>query len=306
MKEKDLKQSGVLFDEETHIYTFDGKRLYGVTPIVKWMYPETYNDVPEATLQTAAARGTAIHAACQMYNTIGITSEEWEVTEYVRLTAKKGLKPLASEYIVSDFEQLASPIDVVFEDGSLGDIKCTSELHWANVTLQLNIYRYFFEQMNKDVTIPHLYVIWLPKKQYGVCGIHELTQWDKEFTAKIVEAYKNGKDAAPYRKEIEKNYAPMVVPSKVVNISVAYKILDEKIKTLLAKKEEMQSAVLKAMKEYGAKSWDTDKVKFTRLLPTVRQTVDTKKLKELHPDIYIDCLKDTVTKEGVKITVKEV
>jgi len=278
--------------------------LHGVTPIVKWMYPDTYSEVKEATLQAAAARGTAIHAACQMYNTIGITSEEWEVTEYIRLINEKGLKPLQSEYIVSDFEQLASPIDVVFNDGSLGDIKCTSELHWANVTLQLNIYRYFFEQMNTDIRVPHLYAIWLPKKQCGVCGIHELTQWDKEFTAKIVEAYKNGEDAALYRKEIEKMYAPMVVPTKVVNISYRYKTIDKKIKELQKKKEEMQLAVLEAMIEYGVKSWDTGQVKFTRLLPTTRQTVDTKKLKELYPMEYAECLKETETKEGVKITVK--
>ena len=44
--EKVLKQSAVVFNDHEHTYRLGDKVLNGVTPIVKWMFPETYTDIP--------------------------------------------------------------------------------------------------------------------------------------------------------------------------------------------------------------------------------------------------------------------
>ena len=52
-----FKQSPVIFDEAAHTYTLNGVRLSGVTAIVKWMFPETYKDIPQSVLEKAADHG---------------------------------------------------------------------------------------------------------------------------------------------------------------------------------------------------------------------------------------------------------
>lgn len=304
MKAKDLVKSGVEFDEAAHRYTYEGKELTGVTPIVSWMYPETYAGVNDETMQKAAARGSAIHEECQMWGALGIEPETAEGKEYVKLVDGNGLEIIDVEYLVTDCESLASSVDVVFADGSLGDIKTTSQIHFENVALQLNIYRDWFEDMNL-VDVPHLYVLWLPKEQYGKASIYELPLWDKALTREIVRAYKAGEDAAPYREKIRGLYAPQLVPDAVVKISQRMSDIDTLMKTLQEQKEKLTGDVLKAMQEYDVKSWDTGMVKFTRLLPTTRKTLDAKKVKELHPaDVWAECLKESETKESIKITIR--
>lgn len=305
MRSGDLIDSGVKFDEAAHAYTYEGRRLRGVTPLVAWMYPDTYKDVDPATLRKAAERGSAIHEQCQMYNTIGITGEDYETQEYIRLLAERGLKPIEGEYIVSDRESLASAVDVVFEDGSLGDIKCTSEIHYENVALQLNIYRAWFEDMNLEA-VPHLYVIWLPRRQYGSCTIAEVPVWEDWLVRDILEAYRRGGDPAPLRERIGRLHRqPTVIPQSVLAIEREYARIERLMERLKSRKERMAAAVLAAMREYGVKSWDTGAVRFTRLLPTKRKTLDSKMLKEKHPEAYEACLKETETKEGLKCTVKD-
>lgn len=305
MKASELVKCEVVFDEAAHRYTYEGRELTGVTPLVSWMYPDTYEGVSDEVLHKAAARGSEIHEWCQMYNTLGITAEGHEIEEYIRLLLEKKLNPIDGEYLVTDYTDLASAVDVVFDDLSLGDIKTTSQIHYENVALQLNVYKYLFDSMN-IATVPHLYVIWLPKKQYGECSIQELPIWESCFVCEIINAYKRGDDAAPYREKIRQMYAPQVIPEGVLSTSRRVKNIDDMIAQLKAQREQLLEGVLAAMREYDVKSWDTGLVKFTRLLPTVRKTVDSKLLQERHPDVYAECLKESETKESIKITIREI
>ena len=144
MKSNDLKESSVIFNETEHTYTLKGKKLGGVTAIVKWLFPDTYTDIPEAVLMKAAAHGSLIHSKCELYDTCGLGDDLPEVQEYIRLKAENSLTTEANEYLVDDGKDIASSIDVVFskgEDGCypLADIKTTSKIHVDNVTLQLSI-----------------------------------------------------------------------------------------------------------------------------------------------------------------------
>lgn len=300
---KVLVNSGIVFDEAAHTYEYEGKKLNGVTPIVSWMYPETYAAVNEETLAKAAERGKWVHEQCQMYNAVGFTSEELEVTAYIRLLNERGLKPIEGEYLISDYKNFASAVDVVFDDYSLGDIKCTSQIHYDCVALQLNIYRVFFEEMNIEA-VPRLYVIWLPKKRYGEPEIQEVPLWDRGLVWDILEAYRKRSDPAPLRERIKGEYSPTVIPDGVLSLSRRVKNIEDLICDLKAQKERLLQQTLVAMRRYGVKTWDTGVVRFTRIRPSMRKALDFALLKERYPDIYAECLKETETKEGIRVAVK--
>lgn len=204
MKSNNLKESSVIFNEAEHTYTLNGKKLGGVTAIVKWLFPDTYTDIPETVLMKAAAHGSLIHSKCELYDTCGLGDDLPEVQEYIRLKAENSLTTEANEYLVDDGKDIASSIDVVFskgEDGCypLADIKTTSKIHVDNVTLQLSIYAYLFELCNKGKKAGKLYVIWLPKEKYGKAELMELKRVPTAACKKIIKAYLAKEDSTPYR-----------------------------------------------------------------------------------------------------------
>ena len=158
--EQVLKQSAVVFNNHEHTYRLGDKVLKGVTPIVKWMYPETYTDIPQSVLMKAAEYGSLIHAKCEMADRVGFADPDCEaVLQYEKLKEQYRLKVFDNEYLVNLDDKVASSIDVVCYDEEndvwpLGDIKTTSKIHVANVTLQLSIYAYLFELCNPGKKVP--------------------------------------------------------------------------------------------------------------------------------------------------------
>lgn len=62
----------LLFEEASHTYTLDGKRLPSVTQVLEPL--SGYAGIPAHILQNAAERGTAVHKICELYNN-GILGE---------------------------------------------------------------------------------------------------------------------------------------------------------------------------------------------------------------------------------------
>lgn len=137
-----LKQSPVIFDEGSHSYQLDGKKLLGITGLIHsvlglGVYPEADDYVKDFIIPKAGSRGTAIHHAIQTYDQLGIKQttqivntrygcrerdniqykdEEWDVSEeldnYIRHL--NGFEAVANELTVSDNEKYASQIDNVW------------------------------------------------------------------------------------------------------------------------------------------------------------------------------------------------
>ena len=123
MNKMDLIQSGVVFDPATHTYKLGDKLLSGITGIIKDMvFPDMYKDIPQAVLMKAADRGHEIHRCIQEYvdgEQIPFLSPEVEQFK----EATQGIEFIASEYLVTDYENYASAIDLVDSEGNLYDIK---------------------------------------------------------------------------------------------------------------------------------------------------------------------------------------
>lgn len=160
-----LRKSEVVFDEVNHKYFLNGKELSGITKMLsKHVFAGKYRGIPEYILQRAAEMGKYIHRDCELAD-MGMDPETEEGKVYLKLRDFNDLKIAECEYIVTDNEYFASPIDKVFQAGKnevdLGDIKTTCELDKKYLSWQLSIYAFLFELQNPYITVRKLYGIWL-------------------------------------------------------------------------------------------------------------------------------------------------
>src|SRR5574344_493942 len=315
---KELVKREVIFDKNTHSYSLNGRRLRGVTPIVKWMYPDTYKDIPEAVLMKAAEHGSLIHSKCELYDNTGIIDEKCpQLMDYVRLKKEANLTTIANEYLVDDGKEIASSIDVVYEGVDdtyhLGDIKTTSSIHFENVTLQLSIYAWLFERCNPGKKVSQISIIWLPKEQYGQAEIMKLRRISSDLCEKIVNSYIADEDSMLYPQKISEEYgetttnvpAPVegTLPEMYAKTEKMIADYEKKISEMKAKETELREGILQAMQKENVKKWTGKKIELIRKSSSVRTSVDSTKLKKEHPDIWNECKKSTNVKESLTINL---
>lgn len=310
-----LVMSPVLFNSEEHSYNLHGHKLKGVTPIVKWMFPDTYANIPDEVLKKAADYGHLIHSKLELYDSMAIDDKECApLQDYKVLKEKYGIKVYLSEYLVDDGQFIASSIDKVFEPDSdgcwpLADVKTTSAIHVNNVRLQLSIYAWLFEMCNPGQKAGKLFVIWLPKPQYGKADVMELERVPGEICEKIVKAYLDGEDSSQFSGlwnigKVRKEGDVEELPDKYSPIEEELVELLTKEKEIAARKDELKAFLMEEMSVSGVRGWTTGRLSITKKAGGVRQSVDSKKLKEEHPEVYLDCLKNTNFKESIEFKMK--
>lgn len=316
MSKIELKKSPVFFDEGPHTYTLNGKELGGVTDIVKWLFPKTYDNIPDSVMDAARERGSFVHKKCEQYDTCGFGDDIDEVKDYVRLKAENGLTTIANEYLVDDGKNIASSIDVVFNKDAKGcyplaDIKTTSKVHRLNVSLQLSIYAYMFERCNKGKKAGALYVLWLPKQQYGDAALIEVERISSAACKEIIKAYLKGEDAAPYREKYfgqvesvnELGMVEEALPAALKDAEDEIVKIEKQLKQISTRRDELKAGLYKLMVENNVKKWESQHLRITRKLDSERETLDAKKVEKEYPDVYANCLRTSKVKGGITITV---
>lgn len=309
MRKLDLVESSVVFDNEHHTYTLDGRELSGVTPIVKWLFPDTYKGIPQSVLDKAAECGTLIHSKCELADSMGIVQDEI-VEQYQRIIKEAGLEVDCSEYLVSNEQSIASCIDKVFTDDSLGDIKTTSKVHMVNVQVQLSIYAYLYE-LQTGRKANKLYLIWLPKPQYGTPMIKELERIPADVCSCIVEMYVKGGDPLNAMAVLSGYLMVTDEPKKRVEGEIP-EAMDEIIYELMTVKKqldifterekELKKMILDTMTIKGEDKWSNDLIQISRRAASERESIDTKALQKNEPSIYESYKK--VTKVAESLTYK--
>lgn len=309
-----LNESRVVFQEESHTYDLDGKKLHGVTDIVKWVFNETYDGIPADVLQRAAERGTAVHKACELFDIMGIVSpmEEREVDAYRELCEANGLKALASEYLISNETTTASSIDKVFEptgdEYPLADIKGTSQYHEENVALQLSIYAYLFERQNVGKRAGRLMCIWLPREQYGQPRLFDVPRIPADQVEFIMEQFDKGGDPVTCQQIIRSYLTPATtedwLPANIKQVEFEVVQIEQEAKRLEARSKELRAGLLELMQQNNVKKWEGEHIVLTRKEASVRTTLDTTKVKSQYPDVYAECTKESKTSESLMIKIK--
>lgn len=93
----------------------------------------------------------------------------------------------------------------------------------------------------------------------------------------------------------ETKQAALIVDIK--NLVTAKAKIEEQEKTLKARLKD-------AMEEFDIKKFERDGLVLTYIAATKATSVDSKKLKENHPDIFVECSKVSNKSAYVKVTVK--
>jgi hypothetical protein len=316
MEKKNLVCSPVVFNEEHHTYTLNGNSLSGVTPIIAWLFPDTYQGIPQSVLSQAAAYGTEVHKACEVYDTLDILPEDDWLKEvvYQYASVTKTLPEVAcSEYLVSDEYRIASCIDKVFVNDALADIKTTSKVHGLLVQLQLSIYAWLYEKQNPERKVPALYLIWLPKPQYGVPAVKQLERIPASICEYIVEVWAADGDRLSAMAALtgcgvalEYDNTPRKVgeiPENVQALVDELIVVKKQLDYFAQREKEIKNDLLVTMSNLNEDKWADDLIQITKKAAYLRESIDTKALKADNPEIYEKYKKETKVSESLTYKV---
>lgn len=137
------------FHEKNHIYMLDGEQLPCVSDLCRFLHREIYKDAPKWQMETAAERGTAVHAATQALDTTGRAEIQEEYLPYL-LAYKAFLQDYRPSWDVVEQplyhpqHRYAGTIDrfgAVRGEAALIDIKTTFTVYKPLCRAQLNLYR---------------------------------------------------------------------------------------------------------------------------------------------------------------------
>jgi hypothetical protein len=299
-----LADSGVRFDAEQHRYWLGDKELKGITStFVKRINPDEYKDVDENLLKERAAYGHSVHDMIEfcLDNEVESDAVEWGL--YRELVTGKGIACIAQEYIVTDGERYASPIDLVYEreDGTvlLADVKTNYAPPLEKATVQLSWYKRQFERMNPGLKVSGLAVIWLrdDAKRGPLNGWYDVKPWSDEMLDALIQCDIDDKPWAPIAAawgDFPVLFAQ--VEEEVARIEIALKAAKER-------QEELRKGLYDKMSEYDIKSFTGERVKLTRVLPTTSKSFDSTRFKKEHPDLYKEYVKETEKSGSLRVTL---
>lgn len=301
MKTIQLASSGVLFNEEQHTYTLEGKSLQGITGVLeRRLFPNKYDGVDEEVLAKAAARGTAIHRYCQIFDEMGIVTESCEeAVNYASMCKNLNLVPVASEYIVTDGQHYASKIDAVYygRNGGvvLNDRKTTYRLDKEYVSWQLSIYAWMFERMNPGIPVEGLTATWLRDDKAEYVGIERK---DNSLVEALLKADINDEPFDYYP-------AAFDVPDYIVQCQRELANIDMSMKMLKDRQDKLKAEILARMGEDHAATIKTDIATFSRVAASQKYVFDVDKFRDNHRDLYDQyCTKLQQKKESLTIRFK--
>lgn len=293
-----LNDSGVMFDAKHHTYSINGKALVGITQRIKdRLFPDEYDNVPDKVLARAAARGSRIHMYIEMYEQFGLSTEACEeLSNYIKLKSNTELMAnhVRSEYVVTDFEKYASPIDIVFEaDGNaiLADIKTTYSLNIEYVTWQLSVYKFFFELVNPSIHVAGGLAIWIRGEKAKVVPI---TFYSEEEVRKLLYT----------EEEVKKNVVCVHSDTPALD-AIKLRMLKTEAENAVKAYESAKEIMLTDMIEKKIQKYDYGSISITIVDEAERTSIDSKALKEEMPEVYERFAKKSTTPKRLLIKLKE-
>lgn len=300
-----LREPKVVFDETGHTYTNEaGKQLSGVTALLKrQLFADKYDGISESVLERAAERGNLIHRQVEMYETFGgdVDTLSDEAKTYVTLKDANKFETIATELLVSDGENVASGIDVVWEKNGhvfLCDIKTTSKLDMEYLSWQLSIYKYLLLIHNPGINVGGLFACWLPKEQYGKPKLVPVDEKPMEWVKDLIETDARGEQwVNPEAALVAEREQSLAVPQELTRAIASFLEAEKKAK-------EMKERLRALMEEHGISKWECDEFTATIGKDSETTTFDSKAFKAAHPDEYEKWVRTTTRKGSFRVTLR--
>ena len=299
----------VLFDSAAHLYLLDGKKLLmGVTELMqKHHLGADYAGISQEVLDKAAEEGTAIHRELQNYENGETMLLTPLIKDYKKLCQENGLKFVESEYPVSDYELVASAIDMVYEakNGAvLVDIKTTVKLHTRALAWQLGIYDFLFRQQNPDIPVVGHYCLWIDKKTRKIKGLVPIEPVSEAEVLALLDAERKGEI---YIDQHEEPSLDLVLGENAVAYAEGLgklALLKAQIKEIEDGLKSYDAEIISFMEERGLTSIDTPEGKIIKRSASTSEVVDTDKLKTKYTNIWELVKKTKYTKASLTFKAK--
>lgn len=271
----------ITYNDELHTYKLGDKILNSVTQIAS----EICGIKPQYFKAGSAAKGTDIHTELARYYD---QTDSFSADSFTLDTAAKMalfLKPepdMKTEVIVWNSElTYAGTCDLIRIVGNkvsdIVDFK-SGTVNKKYCTVQLSLYKLALESMGYDVSECRLRVI-SPK---GITSI-DAKSWKECWDMQKSELEPINKNELDTIEERMKALAPLVEE---------YNQLEEQLRATLLEQLELSGAT-----QYTGRMFTA-----TYVQPTTRVSLDSKRLKEEHPDIFESYSKETKMKGSVKLT----
>lgn len=299
-----LYKSPVLFDEESHIYSYGGTKLSGITTILsKYLFPKKYENVDEGVLEKARLHGSHVHSQIEsLINNKWTKSEKaefmdialQETKDFVQLLKDSGIKMLCSEYLVSDQMWVASKIDLVDTNYNLYDIKTTSTLDTEYLRWQLSVYAYLFELCNKDLKAGKLYGIHL---RDGKTKLVEVDRISDDIIISLINAFAF-------------NEPEFINPLNTLGDNEDYLINEladvrKKLEGLEKREKELLDEIKECMVNHCSYSIKRDTWSISRGKDSTKPKFDEAKFKEEKPAMWAKYQKMSKVSGAFRVTIND-
>lgn len=297
------------FDEATHTYTLDGKKLISVTQLMqKHGLAPSYDNVDPSVLQAKAVRGSLIHKEIEDFNKRGEVGFTPELTNFIEYIKTNKVEVLDSELMLYN-DIVAGTCDLVLIVNNkpvIADIKTTYTLHKEAVSWQLSIYAYLYWHSHENKEIANLDYNTMNGQAYhfdkdGNLNVVDIPLKPYESIVDLMLCEQNGILYKPH--DLLANETANLEKLAEIEALIAYH--EQQKKEAEAQAQEMRQALLKAMESNNVFNYETDKLKVTYVAPQTRTTIDSARLKKEQPAIAEEYAKTTQVKASLRITLKE-
>lgn len=191
------------FLEEDHLYIYKGIVIPSVSEILKFIFPDKYNGIPNEILQNKAVYGTKLHELVETLDKEQMFDNEplnyiksiykfnkqmgKSLEQYLNMKEKYDIEVLGQEQMVAYKGMYAGRYDKegkVKGKTALLDVKTTYELDEEYLSWQLSLYELAIGKKYEK-----LYCIWLPKNKLG--KLVEIKRKPKKELIKMLDMYFN-------------------------------------------------------------------------------------------------------------------
>ena len=292
-----MKKSNVIFDEVEHTYHLNGKQLKGITgTLIPHAIGQKYADVPEHILAEKAKYGKLVHSEIEMYlNGFEPSEPTPEFLAFKGWVLGNDIKFEFAEFIVTDNENFATPIDAIDEYYNLYDWKTTAVLDKESISWQLSICAYFSELMGNEVN--GLYAVHLRGDDLS---LHEIERKPNSEVQRLIECYLKNEPYVSTLVLTNEEALQTIYDAEIMLIQ-----LENEVKKYKEYKEKALSLLEKQMQDAGVKTFETERLKATRVLPSETITFDSKALLADMPELAERYNKPSIRKGYLKLTIKK-
>ena len=274
--------------------------LMGLTGLMqKHSLGADYSGIPERVLAAAAEKGSQVHSLLQEYDEGNALLNEPLIEEYRTAIHDAGLTHIASEYLVSDNEVVATFIDKVYDTGipgvvDLADVKTTLKVHKRALAWQLGANVVLFERQNPGIKVRNVFCIHIDKDERKLKGLVPITPVSAEEVDALLLAEKEGRI---YIDQHEEPSAELVLTDEELTAYVTQQAdiarLKEQIKGIEETLKGLDKRVMDYMLEHDLVTLPGGGGEFMLKRAYERTTTDTARLKKMQPGIYEQYKKTT-------------